>query len=196
MIEVTSHLTKEEWLRFNLAYLRASVRPRRGLHLLTAGMFAFLFVVTAIRGINYYFFFQWYTLRLGMSDPVMLEKLLLMFVFLVLLLAALYRLDDHFSQTFARNRLKKWLQRPENHVYYQESRVRLDEEAIATFSPAIDLRVAWGQVVKVVETEEVLVAFATEAMCVVLSKKGLEETTLTAIRDCIHAHHPQKITRL
>lgn len=191
MVQVSSQLTEAEWVRFNLKYQRATAKQGRDILIFVMSVVLFLgFVYSWCSRLS---MFQNMPLSLFRSfiSQTLVDKTMLVFIFFVLMIDRLIRLDSHTIQRlpFTKKRLERWMQLPENRSFFGESRVVLEQNGVSTFSESIDLRIAWEAVSKVIETEELLVVMASPSMCIAITKSGLKESEISAIRECIQQNY-------
>lgn len=180
MIEVLSELTQAEWLGFNEKYFKYTSKSKRRRALILLVVYAFLVI---IYGVNLFTTFDFYLNVFPVSLPVaeilsiLADKILLTFIFCVFLCYELFQLYIYYSKNYFGKRLSKQLKEQD----FENSRVCLTDESIASYSDYIDLRLSWKRITQIIHTDELIVLFGTSPQCIVMTKKSLTEEELQAV---------------
>ena len=196
MIEVSSQLTKEEWIRFNEMYRSYASKAARKWVLVGMALFSFLLLwlgIGLLRDLYFTFHmvdFPWSFTFVSLAFQLYGSRMLLMFLCLVFFLYYLYRIYVLFSTSYVRKKVGK------NFKESQGSRVQLTDQSIGTYSDTIDLRLNWGQITKVVTTNEVIALFGTDPQCIVISKRTLSEEEIQQVDKKIEGCFSGTIVRL
>lgn len=187
MIEVSSQLTKEEWIHFNERYRKYMSKGARKIVVIGLVVFSVLFLWSGIgllKGLYFTFHmanFPWsYTFR-SLAFQLYGSKMLLTFIFLVFFLYYLFRVYVLFSPGYIRKKLDKQFSSDD----FQESRVQLTDQSVGTYSNTIDLRLNWERITKVFYTEELMVLFGTDPQCIIISKRLLSNEEIQQVEERI-----------
>ncbi|MEO1772677.1 hypothetical protein [Candidatus Enterococcus ferrettii] len=183
MIEVLSCLTKEEWMCFIESYVKYCSKRRQQLVLLRAAMVFQLLLYSSFslfRGLYFILSqarYPWSFAYLSMVMQIYTDKIFITLIFLVFFLYYLYRIYVLFSPSYIKKKMDKFF----NQEDFQECQVQLTDEFVSAYSDSIDLRLNWKWIIKVFNTNELIVLFWTDSQCIVISKLMISEEILERI---------------
>lgn len=176
MVEVVSHLTQTEWLKFNEQYFRFNSKSKRWMPLLLLVIYFFLLL---IYGTKLFSSMRSFPVSLPVSEVLgmLLDEILLIFIFGVFFVYELFQAYSYYSPSYIRKKLSKQL----NDHDFEGSRVCLTEESVATYSDSMDLRLSWKRIEKIIHTDELIVLFGSHPQCIVITKKSLTDEGLQQV---------------
>ena len=192
-VEVTSRLTATEWLNFQVGYFKYMTKRKRRRCLFLLPVFLLLllhFDVPLVDRLRFYLT----TAEVPLAQVLYFsaDKIFTTVVTMVLVFRYLFLVFVRYSP----NHHRKIMRRQMEDCPIEESRISLTTKSIGMYSDSTDFRLTWKRVTKVVHTDELIVLFGWEPMCIILSKVSLTKKELKSVEEKMNRYYSGEVLNI